>query len=1087
MLCVGERNMKHINNNNFSKKAMVFGIIMLFFGASIVPNISGDPSGPFKYEQRWEYDFDVASQEGIASNDNGLFFITSWRKLFVAELDESNNKFTKINEKSLTGDDHLGDPFCVGNNYLFVPRSNWNPLIPGTPNKAYCHVFEISDLTELEGSKFDLKKSNGDYLTGASSGAYYDGYYYFSTYFENPSRVYKFSFNPDPDIGFKYIEDYSLGKSKVQGIDFIDDKCYFIRGHDGDDPYVYWIDTTTSPWDINNINGQRQNLVDLVDLPESSNGPYEGMTFDTSSGTMCIAYFGFGYTSPLYWGPEIFEAFELTAVRENAIDKGLEYLRTTQSASGDWNSDVGITAMCVLAFLNYGYTESDPDIDDAMNWILDGGHVHGDGSIYSTYWYRTYQTSLAILSLVAADKTNEPDKYTTYIENAANWLYNSQFDEDEGYTSSHSWYGGFGYEGDDYDRPDLSNTQWALMALAAAGITDDDPLWQKAIIFVERCQNPDGGLQYTPEDSLSSDGSYGSMTAAGIWSYKLCGLSNSDSRVTNALNWFKNYYTWDENPNMRPISQHLRFLYYYYCTIAKALVMMGKTHIIVGGTSHDWYQEMYGKIVSLQHDDGHWVNTYIWHGSEGDPNIATAFALLALETRTLSPGAELWMSIILASYADLHVYDQQGRHTGKIYDQNGDWMGEIEEEIPGSSYEIVNGEQIIDLPQIEAGSYRIELVGTGTGDYKLTVIGKQDGLEVYSESWEGEITDEEVYATDVVVTAMEGALTIFSSPLSIAPVMDVTPKEMKIYAEYGDTIEETFEVSSRFDTTHGITIYATDMEDNYGNIIDGSTFSFTPNDFTVPVDNTISVGVSGVIPVIDGGWTYTGNFIIESSDAGSKSINVMIVMDYIPPDITVVSAVPDRTFIEGYINISCMVTDNIEVNTVNVNISGPDGFSTVNLTMNKGTTSEKYYLNDSYVIPGEYSYFIWANDTNDNRATSEIFTFEVIILGSVDIDPDTLNLNSSGKWITCYIELPDGYDVTDINIGTILLNDVVSAEDHPTNISDYDEDGIPDLMVKFNRQEVQDILEPGENVVITVNGKLFDGTLFEGTDYIRVI
>ncbi len=106
---------------------------------------------------------------------------------------------------------------------------------------------------------------------------------------------------------------------------------------------------------------------------------------------------------------------------------------------------------------------------------------------------------------------------------------------------------------------------------------------------------------------------------------------------------------------------------------------------------------------------------------------------------------------------------------------------------------------------------------------------------------------------------------------------------------------------------------------------------------------------------------------------------------------------------------------------------------------------------------------------------------------TIDIDPDTLNLNSSGKWITCYIEFPEGYNVSDINISTILLNDVVHAEDHPTNISDYDDDGIPDLMVKFDRQEVIAILEPGENVAITVTGQITGGAQFEGIDYIRVI
>ena len=43
------------------------------------------------------------------------------------------------------------------------------------------------------------------------------------------------------------------------------------------------------------------------------------------------------------------------------------------------------------------------------------------------------------------------------------------------------------------------------------------------------------------------------------------------------------------------------------------------------------------------------------------------------------------------------------------------------------------------------------------------------------------------------------------------------------------------------------------------------------------------------------------------------------------------------------------------------------------------------------------------------------------------------------------------------------------------------------LMVKFDRSNVQDMLEPGDEVEVTVSGQLTDGTTFEGTDTIRVI
>ena len=110
-----------------------------------------------------------------------------------------------------------------------------------------------------------------------------------------------------------------------------------------------------------------------------------------------------------------------------------------------------------------------------------------------------------------------------------------------------------------------------------------------------------------------------------------------------------------------------------------------------------------------------------------------------------------------------------------------------------------------------------------------------------------------------------------------------------------------------------------------------------------------------------------------------------------------------------------------------------------------------------------------------------------VIEALIDIDPDTLNLQSHGNWITAYIELPEGYDVNDIDISTILLEDTILAELEPTEVGDNDNDGIADLMVKFDRSAVEAILEPAEEVELTVTGELNDGTAFEGSDIIQVI
>ncbi|MEW6417584.1 MAG: hypothetical protein AB1480_05620 [Nitrospirota bacterium] len=108
------------------------------------------------------------------------------------------------------------------------------------------------------------------------------------------------------------------------------------------------------------------------------------------------------------------------------------------------------------------------------------------------------------------------------------------------------------------------------------------------------------------------------------------------------------------------------------------------------------------------------------------------------------------------------------------------------------------------------------------------------------------------------------------------------------------------------------------------------------------------------------------------------------------------------------------------------------------------------------------------------------------ITATIDFDPDTLNQKSCGKWVVVYIELPTGYNVSDIQNSSILLNGTIHAEAWPYSIGDYDKDGIPDLMVKFKRADVINLLPEGDNVLVHVTGTVGIIT-FEGVDTIRVI
>ena len=44
--------------------------------------------------------------------------------------------------------------------------------------------------------------------------------------------------------------------------------------------------------------------------------------------------------------------------------------------------------------------------------------------------------------------------------------------------------------------------------------------------------------------------------------------------------------------------------------------------------------------------------------------------------------------------------------------------------------------------------------------------------------------------------------------------------------------------------------------------------------------------------------------------------------------------------------------------------------------------------------------------------------------------PETLNLKSRGRWVTCRIELMAGFDPADIDVATVLLEEGLDPQEH---------------------------------------------------------
>lgn len=326
---------------------------------------------------------------------------------------------------------------------------------------------------------------------------------------------------------------------------------------------------------------------------------------------------------------------ELREKARRAVDAGLHYLRLNQAEDGSWSNSVGVTALGLRAFLqsHRGYAEKDGAfITRPIAFLL--AHVNDDGSISETNQNRNYNTAVSLVALAAAN----PEKYADVISGGQRFLARLQIDGEEGYEADHAYYGGIGYGGD--ERPDLSNAYMALEGLRASAMDPDDPVWEKALIFVSRSQNrsesndqewaaDDGGFTYMPGYSPhKGTESYGGMTAAGLLSLLFAGADKDDPRVQAAYDWIRANYTLEENPNA---TDGVQGLYYYYNVFAKSMAAYGETVVEeTDGTERNWREDIARKLVSLQNEDGSWVNPDSPRWWEGNPMLVTAWSVIAL-------------------------------------------------------------------------------------------------------------------------------------------------------------------------------------------------------------------------------------------------------------------------------------------------------------------------------------------------------------------------------------------------------------------------------------------------------------------------
>jgi len=342
-----------------------------------------------------------------------------------------------------------------------------------------------------------------------------------------------------------------------------------------------------------------------------------------------------------------------TAKIQQSIDKAVAYLRSTQDKTGGWvtpRTVIGPTTIVLAGLIDAGVDIDDPMIVNALKLIE--ASIHEDGGIYTPDGFLlNYETCCAVMCLAKANETikkkHNKEPYKEVLAKADKFLRTQQFSEENNTKLEDPNYGGIGYGRG--TRPDMSNMQFFLDALKATGAEEDDPAIQKALIFVSRCQNLesehntmpflarnagglDGGFIYypmpDPEGTREVEGltSYGGMTYAGLKSMIYAGLTKEDKRFKAASDWIAKNYTVAENPGRGAAG-----LYYYYQTMAKTLEVLNVPFFEdASGKKNNWRADLSEHLISIQKENGSWMNESSSQYMENDANLVTGYALLAM-------------------------------------------------------------------------------------------------------------------------------------------------------------------------------------------------------------------------------------------------------------------------------------------------------------------------------------------------------------------------------------------------------------------------------------------------------------------------
>jgi prenyltransferase beta subunit len=303
---------------------------------------------------------------------------------------------------------------------------------------------------------------------------------------------------------------------------------------------------------------------------------------------------------------------EINSEQQRAVELGLAALARRQDRNGSFGSGssrhAGITSLCAMAFMQSGNLPGrgkyGPQVERALTFVMSSAQE--SGLIASdNFSGPMYGHGFATLFLAEVYGMTGDERVKEKLQKAIKLIQKSQNPE-----------GGWRYQPAPVDA-DISATICQVMALRAArdaGIKVEKEVIDRAIEYVRKCQNADGGFSYQMNQGNGGAGGSGfARSAAGLASLYYAGVSEGKDieRALAYLNKSK------PGTGMRGDAEGNYYYGQYYAV--QAMFLAG------GNYWSNWYPAVRSELIKRQNK-----TSGLWTGDNTD-EYATAMALLVLQ------------------------------------------------------------------------------------------------------------------------------------------------------------------------------------------------------------------------------------------------------------------------------------------------------------------------------------------------------------------------------------------------------------------------------------------------------------------------